>query len=500
MSTTRLVAVAIVLIGAAIVSADEATDAFNQLYGDDLKRVLATPSVADDAVLAKQLLDAAKKVENQPEFLALLCEKAYELGAKDPSGYPTAQAALDVLAGAVPAKKVECLQKSVALAQKQYAAARGDAKTKTGESLIQALSTFAEAQAQAEDVDGASVTLRQALTLATSIKSESKAALQAQLDNLAPQHRVDKQVAALKAKLDANPKDTAARGELVRLCLIEMDDPSQAAKFVDESLDEATRKYVPAAAKPLDEAPELACKDLGEWYRGLADQAASPAGKGAMLQRARAYYERFLGLHTDQNLARTTAMLMVKKIDDAIEKLGAAGKREMAKGAEKADPRLAKWMVIFRSKNPAIWNKKVEGKGEMAVPLSECPKGIRYLRLTRMDTREYIVIPITWERLGRVDERVAKEPLYLWAGDASSRFNGLHLGVAKSPSRLELGLVVVLFRNDSEQFSGWGFGHVFQVNQKQGYSWDGKPIPETAFEIAVTARELTAEERKFFLQ
>jgi len=308
---------------AAPLLADEAEDAFNQLYGDDHRRVLATPAPADDIALAKQLLDAAQKAGKQPAFLAVLCEKAYDLAAKNASGYPTATAAMDLLAEKVPEKKVEALQKTAALYQKQYATARADAKTKAGEALLQALSTLAAAQAEAGDIDAARASLKQALVIATAIKSDAKAAIQAQLDGLAPQQKIEKQIAALKVKLEKNPEDAASRKELVRILLVEEDNPAEAAKFVDESLDEATRKYVPAATRPMEDAPELACKELGDWYRGLADGAATPASKGAMLCRAQGYYERFLDLHKDEDLARTTATLMLKKIEDALAKLPA---------------------------------------------------------------------------------------------------------------------------------------------------------------------------------
>jgi len=315
-----------------VVLADEAADTFSKLYGEDLKRVAATPSVADDVALAKQLLEDAKKAEDQPAFLAMLCEKAYELAAKDASGYATATAAMDLLAGKVPEKKVECLQKNAGLYQKQYGTARGEAKTKAGEMVITALGALAEAQAAAGDSDAAGLTLRQAVAVATAIKSENKAALQARLDNLAPRQKVEKQIAALKAKLDADPKDAASRKELVRLYLVEMDTPAEAAKFLDETLDEATRKYVPAAAKPVEDAPEVACMELGDWYKGLADQAATPASKGAMLRRAQAYYQRFLELHMAADLARTAATLTLKRIEDALAKCGAAGESKSSPG------------------------------------------------------------------------------------------------------------------------------------------------------------------------
>ena len=319
----RLALGAILLASSLPVAADEAADTFNKLYGEDLKRIAATLSPADDVALAKQMLEDAKKAGDQPAFLALLCEKAYELASKDPSGYATATAAMDLLAGKVPEKKVECLQKNAGLYQKQYAAARGEAKVKAGESIITALGALAEAQAAAGDADAAGLTLRQAISVATAIKSENRAALQARLENLAPRRKAEKQIEAIQAKLDADPKDAASRKELVRLWLVDMDNPAEAAKFLDETLDEATRKYVAAAAKPIEDVPEAACMELGDWYKGLADQA-SPASKGAMLRHAQAYYQRFLVLHPAADLGRTAATLTLKRIQDALAKFGPA--------------------------------------------------------------------------------------------------------------------------------------------------------------------------------
>jgi formylglycine-generating enzyme required for sulfatase activity len=110
-----------------------------------------------------------------------------------------------------------------------------------------------------------------------------------------------------------------------------MDNPAEAAKFLDETLDEATRKYVPAAAKPIKDVPEVECTELGDWYKGLADQTVVPAGKGAMLRHAQAYYQRFLVLHTAADLGRTAATLTLKRIEDALAKCGPAP-------APKADP------------------------------------------------------------------------------------------------------------------------------------------------------------------
>jgi len=326
----RLVLAAILLGGSVTVLADEAADTFNQRYGEDLNRVAATPVPADDVALAKQMLEDAKKAGDQPAFLALVCEKAYELAARDASGCATATAAMDLLAGKVPEKKVECLQKNAALYLKQYAAARAEARAKAGEDAITALGALAETQAAAGDTEAAVMTLCQAVGVATVIKSENRSALQARVESLALRRKAERQIAASQAKLDADPKDEASRKELVRLYLVDMDNPAEAAKFLDETLDPATRKYVPAATRPVEDAPELACRELGNWYKGLADQAEAPATKSAMLRHAQAYYRRILVLHTATDLGRRAATLTLKDIEDALATCGAAGKSKFS--------------------------------------------------------------------------------------------------------------------------------------------------------------------------
>jgi tetratricopeptide (TPR) repeat protein len=387
---------AILLACPFVVLADEAADTFNKLYGDDLKRVTATPSAADDVALGKQMLEDAKKAGDQPAFLALLCEKAYELAGKDASGYATATAAMDLLAEKVPEKKVECLQKSAGLYQKQYATSRGEARTKAGEMVITALGALAEAQIDAGDFDAAGLTLRQALAVAMAIKSESKAAIQAQLAGLASQQQVEKEIAALKAKLGKDPQDAASRKEIVRLYLVEMDNPAEAAKFVDETLDEATRKYVPAAVKAVEEAPELACAKLGDWYMGLVGQAATLASKGAMLRRAQGYYQRFLELHTDEDLTRTIATRTLKMIEDALAKCSAVrGKGQWIDLLKLADPARdavnGKWARVGETLTLApAWNGRIMIP---VIPLGSYELQVKFVRVTGRESVD-IILPV----------------------------------------------------------------------------------------------------------
>jgi hypothetical protein len=74
--------------------------------------------------------------------------------------------------------------------------------------------------------------------------------------------------------------------------------------------------------------------------------------------------------------------------------------------------------------------------------------------------------------------------------DASRPFGGFEF---PHPAR---GLIAVQTNDDR---AGSGFGHKVFVDDKQYYSWAGKEIAPTAFEIAVTANPLSEEERKHLL-
>ena len=125
MGTARLFAAAILFLSAAPAWADEAEDAFNSLYGNEYKRVTGTPDKNDDVALAADLLKAVKTPGVHPALLAILCDKAYELGTKAAAGYDSAIEAMELLAQKVPDKAADALKNLVAVREKQYQAAKG---------------------------------------------------------------------------------------------------------------------------------------------------------------------------------------------------------------------------------------------------------------------------------------------------------------------------------------------------------------------------------------
>lgn len=156
-----------------------------------------------------------------------------------------------------------------------------------------------------------------------------------------------------------------------------------------------------------------------------------------------------------------------------------------------------RWRVLFRSTKPALWNTNTQSAGDFALPLRSAPADTRYLRLRRMDTGDALVIPMTRDRLGRADPR--GRPVR-WNGEGKEEYGGYHLGIAEGPPVRWLegkGTVGVLMDAFSAN-PGSGFGHAHHIeNGGQRYAWQGKEIQPTAFEVAVTAEELQAAERKW---
>jgi len=315
-----LVSLFVLPLGAIGADADKAAEAFDSVYGADLKRVKATPDFRDDLELATRLLAAAKEAAGQPEFLTILCGKAHELAIAHPNGYPTAIVAMELLGASVPGKRVWCAERVVELRQWQFDAVRTGDRGTPGEELITALLDLADLKSGAP-AEGAAL-CRRAETVARTIKSDRLADIDMRQKALAVALKTLREADGLKALLEKNPQNGQVREKLVRLCLVDQDNPAEAAKYVEGVADPSLAKYVPAAAKGVETTPELASKELGEWYGSLAEGA--PAGaKAAMYARAKAYYERFLELHTAEDLDRTTASLMHKKIAAECARLSA---------------------------------------------------------------------------------------------------------------------------------------------------------------------------------
>jgi hypothetical protein len=154
-----------------------------------------------------------------------------------------------------------------------------------------------------------------------------------------------------------------------------------------------------------------------------------------------------------------------------------------------------RWVVLFRSADPDRWNSNTSAGDDFALPVKYAPADTAFLRLRRMDTGEAIIVPMTRGRVGRQDP---EGKLPRWNGSNQSEYGGRHLGLATGPEakwQEGKGTVAVLMdRFDATGGSGFGHGHHVE-DGGQKYAWKGTEIPKTAFEIAVTAGDLTDAEK-----
>lgn len=164
-------------------------------------------------------------------------------------------------------------------------------------------------------------------------------------------------------------------------------------------------------------------------------------------------------------------------------------------------PAHAEWVVILRSDSPAIWDKDVDdGPNRFAVSLNRVDSGVRWLRMTRTDTGEAIIIPIRRDDLVDV-ARVTAD--VRWNGrDAQpgrGELSAGQLGIANRPwqANPRSGRIIVLTMSGSSRrgWTGWGFGQDPRHRSVQGYCWGGEAIAKTVFEIAVKGGSLEMSEQ-----
>jgi hypothetical protein len=373
---TAVVVVFFVVFRPAVAAAEDAEQAFQAQFGEEYKRVKATPLPQDDVALAAKLLAAAKADDVAPGLLAILCERAYELGLKHPTGWDAAAEAMAILAERVPQKKAEAWTKAVDIRQKQYALAKGADRAAAGDALVEALLGAAAARKEAADPAQADALTKRAAAIAKLVGADP-GDIQRQFDRSADRARLLTRVAEAKARVQANRQDAAARKELVALLLIEADDPAQAAQYHEESWPEPRFKYVRQAAVGPAKTSEPSALEMANWYESLAGgvaagsaaganpvEAPSPAARGAMLNRARNYYWRYLELHRRVDLDRTRAVGRLSAAEEAWRKqVPALAARTVAAGRS-VD--LLKWVDLKRDATIGTWEWQDAGLASSA--------------------------------------------------------------------------------------------------------------------------------------
>ncbi|MBI1373644.1 MAG: hypothetical protein GC159_13020, partial [Phycisphaera sp.] len=297
----RVVFAACILIytlSGAAAATDKATELFESLYGDAYKAAVVSPSPDDDVTLAAQLLDAAKvSAADHPDLVKLLCEKAVELGRKDPGGYGSAIAALNILIERFPADAYLHQPQVVELYQAWFIRSRGDEKQRVGRALLGQLVAQAESERRDKRFNDADKTYRRALAVASGVDSDSRKPLMDALQSLRAEKDLYDDIDKAKAVLQVNPDDAEAKKKLLYAYLLELDDPKEAVKYADA--DPKAKVMLSMMTGDTDVLSPLAWLDLADWQSALADQTSSADAKVRMLSRSHRSYQKFLAEHQE---------------------------------------------------------------------------------------------------------------------------------------------------------------------------------------------------------
>jgi len=330
------------------------------LHGAQVEDLIKTwrLEAKDDADLAARILTAAKAIDQNGDLQVNLYEKAYEYGAKSPAACATAVEAVRLLAEAVPDREAECQDKAVDVAQRAYRAARGPVRLDAGTILLEQLAWMADTKEHAGEFREATDLLARALAVAKAVRSDRAGRLPARLKCVRSRLAVEQQIQRAKARLQANPNDAETAKELVTLCVVELDNPSEAATFIDAAGDEALKKRVLVADMSLDNLPEKACLELGDWYVQLAD-SATDYGSYQAHANARDYYLRFLELHPKQDVEGLKVSASLARVEKTIKEL------ETRLGLEQGEP----WKKAFAFKSP-VSLLRTTGQPDMREPYS----------------------------------------------------------------------------------------------------------------------------------
>jgi len=298
----------------------EAKSVFDTLFAAKLKSVAGTPDRADDVALAKDMLMLADKSVSQPTLVALLCESAHDLGVRHADGYAVAVEAMTLLAQTVDEKRPAAREKLITVLSKQSTAGKADERESAAQELIDLLIAMGGEDLEKQQYAEAAADFRRAMTLAQVRKSASLDEAKTRLELALSRERTMKRLGSLQERLLKDATDSATAEDIIKLYVIELDDPAAAKPYLDRAKKAQLTTLVNAAAESIDTVAKETSLALGEWYRGLAATVKGDA-QAVPFARAVSCFDRFLQLHESDDVAKVKATELRREVAEKLAKL-----------------------------------------------------------------------------------------------------------------------------------------------------------------------------------
>lgn len=338
----------------------DAMDAFEKLYRADIQRVQATAEATDDVELAHQMVQSARIMSSNPQLLAAMCDKAYELAfAAGRNGITTCFESIRVVTQYVPEKHWDCALKRAALYERAFAINQSRLE---GEHLITSLMFAADLCTSARRYVEAAEAWQKAIKVAEQLSSPKANVLVERQAAFAARVQSVEQANQLTSELRSGSSNTQLRQKMLLHQLVEMNDPTEASRYLDAAHAETLKTNIPMAAGAVDDLSDEAALRLAEWYASLMDRA-SVGGSELMAARSRTYYHRFFVMHAsyDDALAIRASLGIrrvggqVPVIDTSLDQTPAKAKKPevqdvLLPGEQMTDLKLAE----FAAANPDI--------------------------------------------------------------------------------------------------------------------------------------------------
>ena len=459
----------------------DAEKTIRQLFKDGY----AKTKPADQAELGAALFDLAEKTKDDPTSRYVLLRQAIDMAAR---GGDTAAAtkAIDELVGHYAVAAVPMKLQALVLLDK------GTRTVETYKAIFEFGWAASSDAIAADDYDSAASILKVVASAAIKSKSTpnaSKVATRARdVERLRAEHR---RVKPDIDKLRTTPDDAEAAERVGRFTCFFKGNWAAGLPLLAKSKDEKLKALAAKdlAAKDVDGTADAATRvEIGDawWtYSTTLDKAIQSEVQAHAADSYRKVASEMKGL---------ARVRIDKRIADAdkLTTIGAAGNAAAAAKAAEAS-----WMIVFRSSDPRIWGTNVNaGPDNRSVAFNRVPDKMKYLRLRECAKNQYVILPLTKDRLNKD----TSDGNFGWNGTAKKDWGGCHLGVFdRTTDKQKTGDISISVPGVYKGYKGWGFGHRHLLNDVQAYTWDGAPLQQTVFEIAVKTEDLSAEESKHVL-
>ncbi|HUE70154.1 MAG TPA: hypothetical protein VMP01_04625 [Pirellulaceae bacterium] len=267
-----------------------------------------------------KVLAAAENLNDDAAAQASLFQKAYELGSKDPVGYSAAVRALDLFTKSHPERLASGNEAALSLEEKSYALARPADKAKAAQPYLARLLVVAEQRVSSRKTSEALALLRKAIPVAGIAAPETRPDLQARIKYLADREPAEKKAAELYEHLFANRDDQEALAKLVRLLLLELDSPEEAADLAPDSKDPTLKQLLTVLGRGTDTWTLEEAQLVAGWFEEQAKSGTSSAQRVA-LERTKEALERQLEVYGKEDLGKAKIKLTLDRIGESLKRL-----------------------------------------------------------------------------------------------------------------------------------------------------------------------------------